>query len=187
VRKRIFVKLLAGFGLVIAAAAVTLNVSLVPTRQLLLSSIAGLLVAILISGVVAQSLARRLQKIVQFSERVAGGDLTARIEESSSDDIGRVAAGLDKTARHLQKEFSALRTSQHELETLLNSMEDAVIAIGQDYRVQWANQSMDALVPQGTRMGAPVVETVRDPDFLRAVRGASQNHSVLTARAAPLK
>jgi len=49
--------------------------------------------------------------------------------------------------------------------------------------VQWANQSMDALVPQGTRMGAPVVETVRDPDFLRAVRGASQNHSVLTARA----
>lgn len=182
-RKRIFVKLLAGFGLVIAAAAVTLNVSLVPTRQLLLSSIAGLLVAILISGVVAQSLARRLQKIVQFSERVAGGDLTARIEESSSDDIGRVAAGLDKTARHLQKEFSALRTSQHELETLLNSMEDAVIAIGQDYRVQWANQSMDALVPQGTRMGAPVVETVRDPDFLRAVRGASQNHSVLTARA----
>jgi two-component system, OmpR family, phosphate regulon sensor histidine kinase PhoR len=183
VRNRIFVKLLAGFGLVIAAAAVTLNVSLVPTRQLLLSSIAGLVVAILISGVVAQSLARRLQKIVQFSERVAGGDLTARIEESSSDDIGRVAAGLDKTARHLQKEFSALRTSQHELETLLNSMEDAVIAIGQDYRVQWANQSMDALVPQGTRMGAPVVETVRDPDFLRAVRGASQNHSVLTARA----
>lgn len=182
-RNRIFVKLLAGFGLVIAAAAVTLNVSLVPTRQLLLSSIAGLVVAILISGVVAQSLARRLQKIVQFSERVAGGDLTARIEESSSDDIGRVAAGLDKTARHLQKEFSALRTSQHELETLLNSMEDAVIAIGQDYRVQWANQSMDALVPQGTRMGAPVVETVRDPDFLRAVRGASQNHSVLTARA----
>jgi two-component system phosphate regulon sensor histidine kinase PhoR len=183
VRNRIFVKLLAGFGLVIAAAAVTLNVSLVPTRQLLLSSIAGLLVAILISGVVAQSLARRLLKIVQFSERVAGGDLTARIEESSSDDIGRVAAGLDKTARHLQKEFSALRTSQHELETLLNSMEDAVIAIGQDYRVQWANQSMDALVPQGTRMGAPIVETVRDPDFLRAVRGASQNHSVLTARA----
>ena len=182
-RNRIFVKLLAGFGLVIAAAAVTLDVSLVPTRQLLLSSIAGLVVAILISGVVAQSLARRLQKIVQFSERVAGGDLTARIEESSSDDIGRVAAGLDKTARHLQKEFSALRTSQHELETLLNSMEDAVIAIGQDYRVQWANQSMDALVPQGTRMGAPVVETVRDPDFLRAVRGASQNHSVLTARA----
>jgi len=152
-------------------------------RMLLLGSVAGLLVAILMAGVVAQSLARRMQKIVQFSERIAGGDLTARIEENASDDIGRVAAGLDQTARHLQKEFAALRTSQHELETLLNSMEDAVIAIGPDYRVQWANQSMDALVPQGTRLGSPVVETVRDPDFLRAARGASQTHSVLTARA----
>lgn len=182
-RNRIFSKLLACFILVIASVIVTLNFFLVPARQLLLSSVAGLVVAILISGAVAQSLARRLQKIVQFSEHVASGDLSARIEESWGDDFGLIAAGLDKAARELQKEFSALRTSQHELETLLNSMEDAVIAIGLDYRVQWANQSMDALVPQGTRIGSPVVETVRDPDFLRAVRGASQTHSVLTARA----
>jgi len=152
-------------------------------RMLLLGSVAGLIVAILIAGIAAQSLARRLQAIVRFAERIAAGDLAARIEDGSGDDIGRVAAGLDQTARHLQKEFAALRTSQHELETLLNSMEDAVVAIGPDYRVQWANQSMDALVPQGTRLGSPVVETVRDPDFLRAVRGASQTHTVLTARA----
>ncbi len=182
-RSRIFFKLLAGFALVIAASAVTLSFSSVPALPLLLSSVAGFVVAILISGVVAQSTARRLQKIVQFSERIAAGELAARIEDGSGDDIGLIAAGLDKTARHLQKEFSALRTSQHELETLLNSMEDAVIAIGSDYRVQWANQSMDALVPQGTRLGSPVVETVRDPDFLRAIRGASQTHSVLTTRA----
>ena len=152
-------------------------------RMLLLGSVAGLIVAIVISGVAAQSLARRVQAIQRFAERMAAGDLAARIEEGPSDEIGRIAAGLDKTARHLQEEFAALRTSQHELETLLNSMEDAVIAVGPDYRVQWANQSMDTLVPQGTRLGAAMVETVRDPDFLRAVRGASQTHSVLTTRA----
>jgi two-component system phosphate regulon sensor histidine kinase PhoR len=183
VRSRIFFKLLAGFVLVIVASAIALNLFHAPMQPLLLSSITGLVVAILISAVVAQSMARRLQKIVEFSERIAAGDLAARIEESSSDDIGRLAAGLDQTARHLQREFSALQSSQNELETLLNSMEDAVIAIGQDYRVQWANHSMDALVPQGTRLGSPVVETVRDPDFLRAIRGASQTHSVLTTRA----
>jgi two-component system phosphate regulon sensor histidine kinase PhoR len=152
-------------------------------RMLLLGSVAWLIVAILIAGIATQSLARRLQAIVGFAERIAAGDLAARIEDGSGDDMGRVAAALDQTARHLQKEFAALRTSQHELETLLNSMEDAVVAIGPDYRVQWANQSMDSLVPQGTRLGSPVVETVRDPDFLRAIRGASQTHSVLTARA----
>ncbi|MGH9499852.1 MAG: sensor histidine kinase [Terriglobales bacterium] len=185
-RNRIFVKLLAGFALAIAAAIAPLRIFQVPVGQLLLSSLAGLVVAILISGVIAQSWARRLEAIVRFSERIAAGDLTARIEESSADDLGRIAAGLDKTARYLQTEFSALRTSQHELETLLNSMEDAVIAVGPDDRVQWANQSMDALVPQRTRLGSPLVETVRDPDFLWAVRGASQTRVVLTARAASI-
>ena len=151
--------------------------------MLLLGSVVGLVIAVLISGLAAQSLTRRLQAIVQFSERIADGDLAARIEERPGDEIGQIAAKLDKGARYLENEFSALRTSQHELETLLNSMEDAVIAIGPDDRVQWANQSMDMLAPWGTRLGAPVEETVRDPDFLRAAREASQTHSVLTARA----
>src|SRR6185369_7743232 len=76
----------------------------------------------------------------------------------------------DKTARHLEDSFAALQHSQRQLETVLNSMQDAVIAVSADDRVQWANQTMDKLVPQHTRKNAPLVETVRDPDFLTAVR-----------------
>jgi len=65
-------------------------------------------------------------------------------------------------------------------------MQDAVIAVGPDDRVQWANHTMDKLVPQRTRLQAPLVETIRDPDFLRAVRGASETRKVLTARAASI-
>jgi len=61
-----------------------------------------------------------------------------------------------------------------------------VIAIGADDRVQWANQAMDELIPQRTRRDALLVETVRDPDFLTAVREASQSRKVYTARAASL-
>jgi two-component system phosphate regulon sensor histidine kinase PhoR len=69
---------------------------------------------------------------------------------------------------------------------MLNSMQDAVIAIDADDLVQWANQRMNKLVPQRTRLNAPVVETVRDPDFLRAVRGASETRKVYAARAASI-
>ena len=123
---------------------------------------------------------------MQFADRIAAGDLAARIEETSGDEIGQVAAALDKTARHLEESFAALQTSQHQLETLLNSMQDAVIAVSADDRVQWANQTMDRLVPQRTRQNAPLVETVRDPDFLPAVRGASEARKVFTARAASI-
>jgi two-component system phosphate regulon sensor histidine kinase PhoR len=152
-------------------------------KRLLIASALAFLVALLLAGVLAQATARRLQRIVGFANKIAGGELTARIAETSGDEIGQVAAALDKTARHLEQNFAALRDSQRQLETLLNSMEDAVIAVGPNERVQWANQRMESLVPQRTRLNAPIVETVRDPDFLRAVRGASLSRKVVTARA----
>src|SRR4029077_371854 len=85
-----------------------------------------------------------------------------------------------------EENFAALQTSQRQLETLLNSMEDAVIAVSADDHVQWANQTMERLVPLHTPKDAPLVETVRDPDFLTAVRGANQQRKVFTARAASI-
>jgi len=152
------------------------------SKLMLVAGIA-FLVAILVAGIAAQLVQKRLQAIMKFSERIAAGDLTARIARDSDDKVGQVAAALDRTAGRLEASFAVLQTNQRRLETLLNSMEDAVIAIGPDDRVQWANHRMDALVPQRTRLNAPVIETVRDPDFLQAIRNASGAHKVFTARA----
>jgi len=152
-------------------------------RGLLLGSGLGFMVALALAWAAAQSIASRLQRIVEFAGRIAEGDLAARISETSGDEVGQVAAALDKTARRLEESFAALKNSQRQLETLLNSMQDAVVAVGADERVQWANQSMDNLVPQHSRLNAPVVETVRDPDFLRAVRCALATRKVCAARA----
>jgi two-component system phosphate regulon sensor histidine kinase PhoR len=123
---------------------------------------------------------------VSFADRIAAGDLTARISATSLDEIGQVAKALDKTARKLEESFQAVQNSQRQLETLLNSMQDAVIAVGADGRVQWANRGMERLVPQRTRLQAPVVETVRDPQFLAAVRDATEGRRIASARAASI-
>ncbi len=150
---------------------------------LLLGSGLAFVVAIVLAAIAAQMTTRRLQHIMEFAGRIAAGNLTTRIADSQGHDFGQVAAALDTAAHRMELDFAALQNSQRQLETLLNSMEDAVIAVDPEQRVQWANQSMDRLVPQHTRLNAPIVETVRDPDFLRAVRGAIESHTVLTARA----
>jgi two-component system phosphate regulon sensor histidine kinase PhoR len=150
---------------------------------LLLGSTMAFVVAVILAGIAAHLTTRRLQDIIDFAGRITAGDLTTRIADLRGDDFGKVAAALDSSARQMELNFATLQNSQRQLETLLNSMEDAVIAVGPDQRVQWANQSMDRLVPQRTRLNAPVVETVRDPDFLHAVRGAIESRAVLTARA----
>jgi two-component system phosphate regulon sensor histidine kinase PhoR len=124
-----------------------------------------------------------LQRILDVAARIAQGDLRARVDDHSLDEIGRLAAALDKPAVQIDLSFAAVRSSQRQLETLLNSMQDAVIAVSADGLVQWANQPMDRLVPQHTRLNAPVVETIRDPDFLATVKAATAAREVRNARA----
>jgi two-component system, OmpR family, phosphate regulon sensor histidine kinase PhoR len=153
-------------------------------RKLLLSSALAFVVALLLAGIGAHYTARRLRNIVKFAEKIAAGDLTARIAEPSVDEIGQVATALDKTARRLEEDFIALGNSQRQLETLLNSMQDAVLAVAAGNRVQWANREMERLVP--VHLQAPLVDTVRDPDFLEAVMKATAGQEVRGVRVSTL-
>src|SRR5258708_882013 len=151
-------------------------------KALLWGSLISFVAAMLVAGVASQYVARRLGRIVNFAERVAAGDLTARIASTSRDEIGQVASALDKTTRRIEESFGRVQTSQHELETLLNSMQDAVIAVDADTRVQWANRGMNRLLPWAPRLNAPLVDSVRDPDFLAAIQGAVRDQEVNSAR-----
>jgi two-component system phosphate regulon sensor histidine kinase PhoR len=152
-------------------------------RRLMWASALALLIALLIAAAASVWTSRRLERIVDVAARIEKGDLRARVEDKPLDEIGRVAAAIDKTAGQVERSFAAVRSSQRQLETLLNSMQDAVIAVSSDGLVRWANQPMDRLVPQRTRLNAPVVETIRDPDFLAAVKAATTTKQVKTARA----
>jgi two-component system phosphate regulon sensor histidine kinase PhoR len=145
-------------------------------------SLAAFLFAVLVAGAASQYVGRRLQRIVNFAERVANGDLTARIASTSTDEIGKVAGALDKTTRRVEESYERVQTSQRELETLLNSMQDAVIAVDMDGRVQWANRSMDRLLLRAPRLNAPLIDSVRDPDFLAAVQEAARDQVGTSAR-----
>jgi len=152
-------------------------------RRLIWGSTIALFIALLIAAIASVYTSRRLEHIVDVAVRIAQGDLQARVHDTPLDEIGRVAAAIDKTAGQIEHSFAAVQSSQRQLETLLNSMQDAVIAISSDGLVQWANQPMDRLVPQHTRLNAPVVETIRDPDFMAAVKAATTTKKVKTTRA----
>ncbi|HWZ44064.1 MAG TPA: ATP-binding protein [Candidatus Saccharimonadales bacterium] len=191
-RNRIFLKALAALVAVIAVVTLALDIGLrghgAEIRGTLLRATAGaLLFALVLAFVAAQIISARLGRIVHFAGKVAAGDLSARISESGNDEIAQVAMELDRTARRLEENFAAVRESRAELEALLNSMNDGVIAVSPEMKVLWANQAITGIVHQPVRMGAPVTELVRHPDFLSTLRAALQSHqresSIATALA----
>jgi len=78
--------------------------------------------------------------------------------------------------------------SRRELEALLDSMQDAVVAVDAAGRIQWTNAPMRRLIPSApasglVRVGHALVQTIRDPDVLACVSAALAQRTVVEGRA----
>lgn len=151
-------------------------------RDILLASLLSLLLATMLAAVMAQRVASRMGRIVAFAQRIAAGDLSARIEEDDLDEISAVARALDMTASRLESTFHSLESSRRELTALLDSMQEGVIAVTETGLVSWSNASIARLTQQPIREGRALVQTIRDPEVLVCVATALRERTVCRAR-----
>ncbi len=152
-------------------------------RGIVLASLLSLIVATLLAAWLAQRAAKRLARIVVFANRIASGDLSARVEEGNLDEISAVAHALDVTASRLEHSFHALESSRSELTALLDSMQEAVIAINPQGGVSWCNAVMQRIALSPVQEGRALVHSVRDPDVLSAVGSALTERQASRRRA----
>ena len=152
-------------------------------RDLLLASLFATGLATLLAALFSHRASRRLERIVTFANRISSGDFTARVEEGNLDEISEVAHALDATAARLEASFHALESKQRELAALLDSMQEAVIAVDSAGRISWSNAVMQRIAPGAVRQGQALVHAVRDPEVLASVEAALQNRELRSGKA----
>jgi len=152
-------------------------------RDLLTASLISLVLATLASAWIAHRIAGRLRNILGFASRIASGDFTARIEENDTDEIGEVARALDATAVRLEQSFRAVEAKQRELTALLDSMQEAVVAVNAAGQVSWSNAVMHRIAPGAARAGKSLVVSIRDPEILKCVESALRERRIEVGRA----
>jgi two-component system phosphate regulon sensor histidine kinase PhoR len=152
-------------------------------REALWSGIIALLVALPIAAWAASRIAARLRRVVDFSRRIAQGDLSARLDQRRGDELTAMEAALNQTAERLGRSFAEIESSRHELATMLDSMQEAVVAVTAEGHVRWSNSVMKRIAGTEIRVGRPLVHSVRDPELLACVRGALEKREVRYGRA----
>jgi two-component system, OmpR family, phosphate regulon sensor histidine kinase PhoR len=161
----------------------TVRERLTAVRQgLVAASTVAFLISAIIAAAFAQWMSNRLGRIITFADRIASGDYSARIAETWRDELSHVSRALDESARKLEESFAQVKTSRQELEALLNSMQEPVLAVTAERRVQWANGEMGDLVDGGIKIGAPLVQIVRDPELLNIIARSIAQREVASAR-----
>ena len=102
-------------------------------------------------------------------------------------ELGDTLQAVYGTSQRLQQRLGGAQADRLQLEALLDSMQDAVVAVDSAGRIQWTNQRMQRLIPgvsvQSTvRIGHALVQTIRDPDVLECVRTALDERAVCERR-----
>jgi two-component system phosphate regulon sensor histidine kinase PhoR len=154
--------------------------------EALWSGLIALVLAFPVAAWVAINLMRRLRRVVEFAQQIAGGNLNARLPQSGSHELSAMEEALNQTAERLGHSISELESRRQELAAILDSMQEAVVAVTSDGQVRWSNAVMQRMAGTQIRAGRPLAHSVRDPDLLACVRGALDTGEVQTGRASTL-
>ena len=163
-------------------------------REALWSALIALVFALPLAAFVANRISVRLRRVVSFAHRIASGDLTARIDATGPTagsttgvkELSAVEAALNESAARLGKDFAELESGRAELAVMLDSMQEAVVAITSAGFVRWSNAVMQGIVGSQLAPGRPLVHSVRDPELLACVRGALERRELCVGRASLL-
>ena len=150
---------------------------------------AGLIALALAMSLAAWAAGRitaRIEQVVAFARRIADGDLSARLTLEGGDELAAMEAALNQTAERLGHSFAEIENRRQELAAILDSMQEAVVAITPEGTVRWSNAVMQKIAGTQLHAGRPLVHFVRDPDVLACVRSALDLREVRFGRASSL-
>ncbi len=123
----------------------------------------------------------KLEWMVQQLPKLGMGD-----RKLAGEFDGAVKA-MEHVGGRMERQLQAADEDRAELASVMDSMQDAVVAVDAASRIAWTNGRMQRLVGGGAlRVGAGLVEVVRDPEVLECVRVVMAERMVQVRRSISL-
>jgi two-component system phosphate regulon sensor histidine kinase PhoR len=204
VKSKIFIRLLGLFFLLLLLQAAAMEFVFIPLlaekalelppgksallygNEILWSGLIALAVAVSLAILVASRISVRLERLIAFARKIGEGELSARLDDTEGELLSMPEAALNRAAAQLGESFAELDRRRQELAAMLDSMQEAVVAIAPDGLVRWSNAVMERIAGTQVRVGRPLVHAVRDPELLACVHEALEHRETCSGRASSL-
>ena len=154
------------------------------------AGLSGLALAVIFSGLIGWRLRVEVGKVNQaIADMARDGKGADNSDASYFPETQQAIAAVSET---MAMRLNLAGENRKELELVLDSMQDAVVAVDGAGRIQWSNTRMQRLMPGGAgiaggsnavRVGHALVQTIRDPDVMECVRRALEDGVVTVRRA----
>ena len=203
-KSKLFMKLLGLFLLLLVFQAAAMEFVVIPFiarrvlgdpaartgfllgNEALWSGLIALAVALVLAVWIAGRITARLDRVITFARRIAAGELSARLDYDEEDPFSSIEVALNQAAQRLAENIAEIESRRQELAGLLDSLQEAVVAITPGGLVRWSNAVMGRIAGTQIRVGLSLVHSVQDPELLACVKAALEKREVQFGRASIL-
>lgn len=164
----------------------------VARREFLITlSLAGALVAagLTLAILLANGIVRPVRELTATAVKIAGGNLTAKAQITSRDEIGILAAEFNRMAERIQQlrrsDLGRLVVERQTTEAAIDSIFEAVIATDSERKVTRMNRAAEGLFGSKAEViGKPIAEVVHDQRVAMAVSESLRAERPVTSESA---
>jgi two-component system phosphate regulon sensor histidine kinase PhoR len=122
--------------------------------------------------VVSRKITRPIEQMKDAAKRFAMGQLDHRVPVPDSEELAELAGALNETADRLKRTIETITNQKNQLEAILSSMAEGVIAVDSDGRVVSINKKAAQLleIDVVSATGHSIEEVIRNVDIQRFMR-----------------
>jgi two-component system, OmpR family, phosphate regulon sensor histidine kinase PhoR len=130
--------------------------------------------------------AARIERLKDFSRRVAEGDFRPLPDDGPRDEIADLSAALNETASWMDRTIRSLSGERNRSSAILRSMVEGVAVIDAQEKIVFCNRAFSEVwnLDAAAIEGRPVIEAVRNSDLLGLIRRALQGEEGLRSEIA---
>lgn len=132
-------------------------------RQVIIGALIAFPIGAGAGALVAWLLAARLRRIAASAAAIEAGSFETALRPRFRDELGELASTVDRMRQRLKHSFGELQAERDRLGLLLERLQDGVVAVDENCRVQFANPAACAAfqvdsLPTGTPLPDPWME-----------------------------
>ncbi len=133
-------------------------------RAVLSAALLAALGAVLLALLIAERIARPVRQLTQVVQRMAEGDLSARLLATTRDEVGTLTHAFNQMADRLRETITTLAGERGRLSAVLDNMADGALITDGEGRVRLINPAAARLLDTNTEaaLGRSFAQVARD-------------------------
>ncbi len=147
-------------------------------RRVNLSMLLGAAVVVLVAAglslIISRRITRPINQLREGAERIARGDVALRLAPPGASELAQLAASMNFMADQLCERIQTITRQRNEVDTILSSMVEGVLAVDRDQRVISLNRAAATMFGASPEraVGQALHEIVRNPRLRECIAQA---------------